>query len=599
MSQFKIKLLPDNIVNQIAAGEVVERPASVVKELVENSIDAGATKISVHILDGGKSLIQVIDNGCGIAKDDLCLAVKRHATSKLDAAHLNTISFLGFRGEALPSIASVSEFSITSRTSEDEHGWKLCVSGGEEEAVVPASISVGTMIEVRSLFHYLPARLKFLKSDAAEKAAIMSFIDDIALSYHNIEFILMEGTTTVRQYKAVNTFIERCKQIFGLEFMSNMLELNAAAEYINIKGFIGLPTFTYRNNMQQKTFINGRLVKEKNVYSAIKAAYSNIMTEGLYPSTILHIEMDPIEVDVNVHPAKTEVRLRDPATLRKIIISGIRKTLENAEAKVSSVVTDSFINISHKASDLFLQPIAPRPVISFQDSARQKAIPEFSYAMELETFKVQHTSESIYNLEETDKQTGILGKALYQIDDKYIVAQSQENLVIVDQHAAHERIVLESIKNAHSKFISSQFLLVPEIIHVGEVLAILVNEQVDLFKKYGFIVSRHGITEVAVKAVPEFLNKDATTLSDTLNQLTACLGEAEDPADKFEEKLIAALGTIACHNSIRAGRCLSITEMNAILRQIENTPLASQCNHGRPTFVTLNSKDLDKIFQRT
>jgi len=579
----KIKKLSDKTINQIAAGEVVDRPASVIKELVENAIDAGATWIFVEIESGGKNCIRISDNGCGMEKSDLELAVERHATSKLDEENINCINSLGFRGEALPSIGSVSNLTITTRQNGEEHAWSIHISGGERNDPIPAAREIGTTVEVKDLFVHTPARLKFMRSEATERAHAISLIQEFALCYPHTHFCFASDGETILDCPIASNEEERLAQLFGAEFEKNMVPVNRRD--INIKGFVGIPTFTHRTSANQHIFINGRSVKDKQIFAAIKAAYTNLMTHGFFAAVILHLSIDPYEVDVNVHPAKTEVRLRDPNKVKGFVITAIRSALSSAPSSTSTMVVDSVVSVAK--SSIQAKPIESKIPFNFNDNAPshyQAAAPRANYAPPspapmLQPVVVEHP----------------LGNALFQIDATYIIAQNSEGLVLVDQHAAHERLVLERMKNSVVN-LKSQNLLIPQVVDLGAALTTHLLEHVDELSKFGLAIERNGITQVIVRQIPEFLDKDATP--DVLKEIAQMLMQ-DSEANILESKRDEIWGNIACHSSIRAGRKLSIPEMNAILRQIESTPFASQCNHGRPTFVIIKPKDLAKIFERT
>ncbi len=585
----KIRKLSEKVINQIAAGEVVDRPASVIKELVENAIDAGATKIFLEIENGGKNLIRVSDDGCGMSKEDLELCVERHATSKLSEENINCINSLGFRGEALPSIGSIANLSITTRQAGTEDAWNISVCGGQKSNASPAAGEAGTTIEVKDLFFYTPARLKFMKSDATERASIMALIQDFALCYPNIHFNLL-GESTM-DFPSTVDMSERVSQVFGAEFADNMVHLSRKGAEISISGFTGVPTFTHRNSINQRIFINGRSVKDRQIYAAIKASYSNLMTHGFFAAVVLHIEIDPYEVDVNVHPAKTEVRLRDSNRVKSFVISSIRAALSEANAKSSTTVVETAVKVARSS---YAEDDRKRPSFDFSDN------PTSSYIATTSNYRTsnyqnsniakQQTRESIESADVTDHP---LGYAVFQLDNTYIVAESSEGLIIVDQHAAHERLVLERMKLETT--IQTQALLIPEVIELGAVLSTHLIEHKEAIAEYGILIERNGITQILVSRIPQLLAQES--IGDILKELAEMIA-ADNEDNVLERKRDEILGNIACHSSIRAGRKLSIPEMNAILRQIECTPLASQCNHGRPTFVKLQAENLAKIFER-
>lgn len=589
----KIKLLSERTINQIAAGEVIDRPASVVKELVENSVDAGATSITVSIENGGKNLISISDNGCGISKDDLSLALERHATSKLDEDDISNIRSLGFRGEALPSIGAISNFSITSRAEGAEDAWKINVSGGTISAVEPASRAQGTLMEVRDLFMYTPVRLKFLRSDATEKNAILQWLQTFALCYPTIEFTYIADSKEQFHYLATQNIAQRIKDVFGDKMFSNLMPVSNATKGVSIGGFAGLPTYPQRSASNQFVFINGRIVKDKVVSQAIKVAYSNVMAHGSHPALVLFINIDPYELDVNVHPAKTEIRLMDQDKVRGFIIATLRRAIASNQPQTSTDVEDRVVNIASSY-------VAQAPVIQQNIELSENRKSDF-YSTPM-TFK----SEPIFKMPElpdvpTNKsyveamsQPKPLGFAKFQIDNTYIVAESEQGLVIVDQHAAHERIVLEQMKEAGAA-IKKQSLLIPTVVDLGESLTEKMLEHKDHISSFGITLERNGVSQVLVREAPVWVAHDE--LQELISELAEKIAN-EDSPDFIDAIRDEVLGNIACKSSIRAGKKLSIDEMNALLRAIENTPNASQCNHGRPTFVILKDSNLARIFER-
>jgi DNA mismatch repair protein MutL len=596
MTMVKIKKLSEKTINQIAAGEVVDRPSSVIKELVENAIDAKASSILVEIEAGGKNMIRVSDNGLGMSQSDLELAVERHATSKLNEEDINCINSLGFRGEALPSIGSIANLTITTREKGMEHAWRISVNGGDKSSISPAAGDFGTTIEVKDLFMYTPARLKFMRSDATERANILSLIQDFALCYPSIHFKLSSDGEGALDFLVAQDEATRMSQVFGNEFAGNMVSVNRKGSEINIRGFIGVPTFTHKSGMNQRIFINGRAVKDKQISAAIKAAYANLMTTGYFPAIVLHIEIDPYEVDVNVHPAKTEVRLRDPNRVKSFVISSIRSSLSNMVAQTSSQVVETAVNIARTPAYSYEAREGKAP-LSFSDSSfnsYQIPIREQSY----NNYNIHREPKPLEAMSapkmEQKTEHYLLGQAVFQLDNTYIVAESQNGLIVVDQHAAHERLVLEQMKLVGDR-VKSQVLLIPQVVELGEVLVSHLIEHTSNIEKYGIVIERNGITQVLVRQIPEFLAQES--VSEVLKELAEMIAEEED-SEVLIRKREEVLGNIACRSSIRAGRKLSLSEMNAILRQIESTPHASQCNHGRPTFVTLDARKLAKIFER-
>jgi DNA mismatch repair protein MutL len=618
----KIIILSDRTINIIAAGEVVERPASVVKELVENSIDANASEITISIENGGKSLIKVDDNGFGIAKDDILLAIERHATSKLDEDDINSIKKFGFRGEALPSIGAVSSLKITTRTRDEEHAWQVTIEGDKKSDLQPASRTVGTTVKVSNLFGFTPTRLKFLKSDLAEKNVIIDIIRRFALGNRNISFKLISDEKVI--FNVLNNKLEstdnrdennersRISSIIGSDFSENSVSINTGLPDIKISGFIGIPTYNHYSNYHQYFFINSRFLKDKLLFSAIKASYYNLIPSNRHAAVILFIEINPYEVDVNVHPGKTEVRFREPDKIRSLIVNTIKKTLRQSNSLSSTTSAQQVVNILQKQNpinryerndtsqppnllmkDFYHLQNKYKTYEPYKTSSNEPSVEQIkeSYA------EIGSEDKAIPDLEDhTTADTGFLGYARFQIANTYIVAENTNGMILVDQHAAHERIVLEKIKQ-YKDFgkLQTQVLLIPEIVKLGQHLTNKILEFKDRIDDLGFQIERNGLTEVLVRKIPDIFGCDS--ISVLIKELAEYLNEHND-VDIIEKKIEEIYSNIACRSSMRAGKILNIVEMNNLLRMIEKTPLSSQCNHGRPTFVKLEEKDLAKIFHR-
>lgn len=606
-----IRILPNNLINQIAAGEVVERPASVLKELVENAIDAGATSIEVTLADGGKSLMIISDNGKGMTKDELSLAVERHATSKLPDDNLFNIHYLGFRGEALPSIASVARLTITTRAVEAENAWKIEVCGGEKSDIVPAAHSKGTRIEVRDLFYATPARLKFLKTAAAETGQCVDILNRIALANPQISFYLSDEKSkkislNAQQGDLFDARLKRLADVMGKEFGENSVLIDAQRESLKISGFVSLPTLNKANSLSEYLFVNNRPVRDKLLLGAIKGAYQDVLPGGRYPLCALFFDIDPAYVDVNVHPAKAEVRFYDNTLVRGLLVTAIRQAL-NAAGKRSSNVLDISTFVQDSIPDFGNIPETmeisenPRPTNNFFQSyasrpfsggnVRQAALPELEskYSVRVEPvadFQAAADSDAM----------GPLGLAKAQFHDTYIISQSTESIIIVDQHAAHERIVMEKMKENLAKGNpASQILLLPEIVELKPSDKNRILEAAGEFAKLGLVIEEFGTTDVIVRETPALLGDcDVKALIQDLADEMAEWGKGFE----LTEKLHLICATMACHGSVRAGRRLNIDEMNHLLREMERTNHSGQCNHGRPTYIEMRVNDFEKLFHR-
>lgn len=601
-----IKRLSDTLVNQIAAGEVVERPSSVIKELVENSIDAGATRIEIATASGGKALMRVIDNGCGMNKDELRLAIERHCTSKIDD-RLDDISSLGFRGEALPSIGSVSKLNIRSRVPGSENGFEISVTGGTVSEVRPRATNPGTLIEVRDLFFATPARLKFMKSDRAENTAIADVIKRIAIAFPHIHFSLTGPDRSSIEFKATgDDQLARISQVLGRDFAENTMEIDAVRETIELTGHIGVPTFNRGNSLHQFAYVNGRPIQDKMVLSALRAAYSDRLPKGRYPVAVLFISLDPALVDVNVHPAKADVRFRDPQMVRGLIIGAIRQSLGISGDRSSSTATSDMVNAfrveetapspspTWRQSEFRAQPAADWSVASSPSRPLNDGFGETSQS----TFMTADAPSARFEQQAATPENiqRRLGAARAQIHENYILSQTQSGMIIVDQHAAHERIVYERMKKSlFSNEVSAQALLIPEIVDFSEDECDRLMQFAEDFSKLGLTIERFGPGAIAVRETPAILGE--TDASGLLKQLSDEIAEWDD-ASGLAQKLEAVASTMACHGSVRSGRRMQADEMNALLRQMEATPGSGQCNHGRPTYIELGLDEIEKLFSR-
>ena len=598
-----IRILPSNLVNQIAAGEVVERPASVVKELVENAIDAGATSIEVRLADGGKSLISISDNGKGMTADELMIAVERHATSKLPDDDLFNICFLGFRGEALPSIASVARLSIISKTKDADNAWKIEVNGGVKSDVMPAALNIGTKIEVRDLFFATPARLKFLKTGAAETAQCVDVLHRIALANPNIAFSLYDNDKKKMFFPVFNgdlfeARLERVAAVLGKEFGENSFRVETEREGVKISGYASLPTLNKANSLSQFLFVNNRPVKDKLLLGALRGAYQDVLASGRYPICAIFIDIDPKYVDVNVHPAKAEVRFYDNALVRGLLIGAIRNALTVYANKTSNTINVEQI-INQDSSILLLSDDMPMmlheaiiPNRNYQSQSyfakRQADLPDLERKFSVRVENIDDVVER--------SDVGYLGLAKAQFHNTYIISQSEDSIIITDQHAAHERIVMEKLKaSLENNKPSSQILLIPEIVDLPDSEKIRMLAAADELAKLGLVIEEFGTTAVIVRETPALIGEtDVKLLIEDLAQQMAEWGSGFE----LKEKLHLVCATIACHGSVRAGRKLNVEEMNKLLRDMEKTPHSGQCNHGRPTYVELKIKDIAKLFDR-
>ncbi|MBR1605305.1 MAG: DNA mismatch repair endonuclease MutL [Alphaproteobacteria bacterium] len=604
-----IRILPSNLINQIAAGEVIERPSSVVKELVENAIDAGATAIDVTLVNGGKSLIIVSDNGKGMTKDELLLATERHATSKLPDDDLFNICYLGFRGEALPSIASVSRMSIVSRSQEEENAWQLDIEGGIKAKPIPAAHTKGTRIEVRDLFYATPVRLKFLKTAVSETAQCIDILNRIALANPHIEFTLYADdkkkvNLSACQGDLFDARLQRLSDVMGRTFSENSLLINAARESVKISGYVSLPTLNKANSLSQYLFVNNRPVRDKLLLGAIKGAYQDVLASNRYPMCALFFDVDPSYVDVNVHPTKAEVRFFDNALVRGLLVSSIRQALINGDKKTAhtldldEIIQDnipSFKRTEETSGEMLQEhtPMAFQSHTFLRKSYSQTKLPELE---SLYSVKVEEQDKHIASMPQTEEK-GILGQAKAQFHNTYIISQTEDSIVIIDQHAAHERITMEKLKQhlLSGSRPASQILLIPEVVDLSSSEKVAILENKDELSKLGLEIEEFGTTAVLVREIPALLkNCEVQTLIHDLAEEMTEWGKGFT----LEKKMHLVCATLACHGSVRAGRALNIDEMNKLLRDMEQTEHSGQCNHGRPTYVKLSLKEIEKLFER-
>ncbi|MDG1217153.1 MAG: DNA mismatch repair endonuclease MutL [Amylibacter sp.] len=597
-----IRQLSDAAANRIAAGEVVERPSSAIKELVENSIDAGASRIDISYSDGGKTLIRVKDNGHGIAENQLMLALSRHATSKIDGTDLLNIHTFGFRGEALPSMGAVGRLTITSRIENVSMGATITVDGGVIHQVRPAPSSIGTIVELRNLFHATPARLKFLRTDRAESGAISDVIKRLAMSEPFIGFTLRDITSGGKGriiFRAdpeagdlFDAMYGRLSKILGIDFAKNSFRVDAERDGMTLTGYASLPTYSRGSSVSQYIFVNGRPVKDKSLLSALRAAYSDFLHNGRYPLAALFVECDFERVDVNVHPAKAEVRFREPGIVRGLVISALRHALAEEGHRASSTVADATLG-AFKKSEISNISTNLRMNQSWSREMQNNNLDQVGFSELQNNFSARQASIETNN----DEISNRLGAARAQVHENYIISQTADGIVIVDQHAAHERLVYEKLKNKMAlNGVSSQTLLIPEIIELSEQdSAVLMDLSADL-SRFGLSIENFGGNSIVVRETPAILGEvNAKSL------ILDILDELKDWSESnlIKEKLDAILSRVACHGSIRSGRIMKGEEMNALLREMEITPHSGQCNHGRPTYVKLKLSDIEKLFGRT
>ncbi|MBM3510402.1 MAG: DNA mismatch repair endonuclease MutL [Alphaproteobacteria bacterium] len=606
-----IRRLPDVLIDRIAAGEVVERPASVVKELVENAIDAGADAIDVVVTGGGRDLIVVTDNGAGMTADDLALAVERHATSKLGTDDLSAIATLGFRGEALPSIGAVARLRITSRARGADDAWQVAVTGGTKEKPTPAAHPPGTRVEVRDLFYATPARLKFLKAPRTEFGHALDVVRRLAMTHPEIAFSVADEDRTPLKVAADRLPLSdarrvRLAQVLGREFTDNALAIGAAHGGIEVQGLAGLPTLARPTAQAQYLFVNGRPVRDRQLASAVRPAYQELIARDRHPMVAIFVTAPPGEVDVNVHPAKTEVRFRDAQLVRGLIIAAIRRALAAGGHRTATAVAADALAAFGSAAG-YPRPPEARPHVHAADAAAAYHAPLDAAALggfardALGGFARDALGGGFVPAARVEPPEPAavdhpLGAARGQLHETYIVAQTGDGLVIVDQHAAHERLVFERMKaELDARGVQRQILLIPEVVEVDPAAAERVLGRAAEFADLGLAIEPFGDGAVLVREVPALLGEVDT--KGLVQDLADELAEA-DGATSLRERLSEVASRMACHGSVRAGRALSVAEMNALLREMERTPHAGQCTHGRPTYIELKLTDIERLFGR-
>jgi DNA mismatch repair protein MutL len=597
----RIAQLSEAAINRIAAGEVVERPASAVKELVENALDAGARRIEVAFADGGRTLLRVTDDGHGIPAADLPLALARHATSKIDGSDLLNIHSFGFRGEALASLGAVGRLSVTSRHGTADAA-SIAVAGGRHGDVRPAALRAGTVVELSDLFHATPARLKFLRSDRAEAQAIGDVVKRLAMAEPFVGFVLRDLTgggdgRTLLRADPENSDLwgaldGRLGRIMGREFADNALRIDAERDGLRLRGLAALPTYSRGAAVAQFVFVNGRPVRDKLLLGALRAAYADVLARDRHPAAALFLDCDPILVDVNVHPAKAEVRFREPGVVRGLIVSALRHALADAGHRASSTVAGATLGAMRVEGPGARVYQMDRPGAAARATGFAMQAPEPGGFAETSVPSARHDSVP-EAAAPTDRP---LGAARAQVHENYIIAQTADGVVIVDQHAAHERLVYERLKAQRAaNGVAAQALLIPEIVAMGDAAATVLGHA-EALAALGLVVEPFGPGTVAVRETPAILGLvDAAGLLRDIADELADLGAS----DRLEARIDAVLSRMACHGSVRSGRRMGAEEMNALLREMEATPLSGQCNHGRPTYVELKLADIERLFGRT
>jgi DNA mismatch repair protein MutL len=602
-----IRRLPDTLINRIAAGEVVERPASALKELVENAIDAGSTQITVRLAQGGLDGIEVTDDGCAMSAEQMALALERHATSKLPDEAIEMVTTLGFRGEALPSIASVARLTMESRVRGADAGWRRVVDHGTVGAEGPAALPPGTRIKVDDLFGKIPARRKFLRSPRSEYAACLDVVRRLAMARPDVGFVLEHDGRRVLAVQPGETAPQRVARIVARELAEDGVVIDQERGSARLTGVAGLPTFNRGVADHQYLFVNGRPVRDKLLIGAVRGAYAEMLARDRHAVLALFLDIPPEDVDVNVHPAKTEVRFRDPGFVRGFIVSGLRHALDSAGQKsaqtpaapaMANWQSEPIAPVQPALASLFARQYAPTPGTSFSRvSEAGAAWRGYEAEVMAPVDNLPQGRAEMAEVETPDAAEHPLGVARGQVASTYIIAEASDGLVIVDQHAAHERIVLERLRarGAGDKVAAAQALLIPEVVEMEEVDCDRLEEAADVMAQIGLTLERFGPSAMLVRSVPTALGKGnvQALVRDVADDLAA-----NGVALLLGERLDLVLSTMACHGSVRAGRVLNVAEMNALLREMEVTPRSGQCNHGRPTWVKLAHGDIEKLFGR-
>ena len=605
-----IKQLDETVINKIAAGEVVERPASAVKELIENSIDAECSDITIEVADGGKTLIRVIDDGLGMSDIDLPIALRRHATSKLPNDNLLNINSFGFRGEALPSLGAVGRLRIISH-NDGNGAHEINVNGGKISDIKPAARTLGTTIELRDLFYATPARLKFLRSTKSELKAITDTVKGLSISTPNVAFTLIDKTggksrkiLQVQKEKDVSlaSIKNRLSRVLGQDFSKNSISIDVTREDVNLTGYVCLPTYARASNAMQYFFVNSRQVRDKQLIGALRAAYSDFMPRDRFPAAAIYINCRPDFVDVNVHPGKSEVRFRDPQGIRSLIVTGIRQVIAIEGHRSSSTLSTAALGAMREQTHQM--PSANNEQVTKNSQNMDYKGNKRFFTRDVEPAFQETWKPSARDFQTKDEHANFieefgsfpLGAPIAQFGENYIISQNEDGIVIIDQHAAHERLVYEKLKEqVKDNKMEVQALLVPEILELSEPEILVLIEYKDNLSKYGLKLNQFGINSIAVQEIPAILNSEniKKLIFDILDELTDL-----ENSDTLEKKINAVLSRIACHGSIRSGRMLRTEEMNSLLREMENTPNSGQCNHGRPTHISIRMSDIERLFGR-
>jgi len=579
-----IKKLPENLINQIAAGEVIERPSSALKELLENSIDAGATEIEIFITDGGKSLIEVVDNGKGMTANDLKMCLQRHATSKITDGDLVNINSLGFRGEALPSIGSIAEITIDTHDRAKNESWNISIINNTLQDIVPSTIREGTKVIIRDLFSKVPARLKFLKTNGTEVRYCREIVKHLAMSHPNIAFSFnIDAKRNFYWNKSEEIdFLStknRLKQIMGEDFLNSSVSVEEERPGMILVGMVGMPTLNRNTGREQYLFVNNRPVKDRSLIGALRGAYKGLIENNRFPVAVLFLDILPSEVDINVHPAKSEVRFKEAGRVRSLIINGVRNALERAGLNTASEISNALLD---------------------KMNVNSHSIDSLDNNYNLNNIQISPSSRLLNNKENDTFEKEItypLGAAIAQTHGTYIISETENGIILIDQHAAHERIVLEKIRAGFlNKNMQKQILLIPEIVELSEEHFEIIISNTEKLTKLGLLIEEFDEKAILIREHPAILDKVnfPVLINDIAEEIIHFGSEFI-----LSERLDNICGNMACHSSIRAGRSLLNSEMNALLREMENTPNSSQCNHGRPTFIKLGIKDIEKLFGRT
>ena len=609
----RIRLLPSNLVDQIAAGEVIERPASALKELVENALDSGTTQIIIVITDGGLSSISVSDNGCGMNKNELSLAVKRHATSKLPVGNLFDIKSFGFRGEALPSIAAVSDLEISSRSETLEHGWKIRIEHGDVHEPEPVAHAVGTTVCVKELFEKIPARRKFLKTQRTEAGQCLEVVKQLAMATPKVSFTFTDTGKTLLNLPArtddSTAIRDRLSDVMGHVFAKEAIMLDARKNDCSLLGLMGLPTMNRPTTQYTNIFVNQRPVKDKQLIGAVRAAYSDTLPKGRYPIIVLFISVSLENVDVNVHPAKSEVRFSNPGTIRGLIVGSIQSSLRESGIHTTAESAQNILNrlvFSARGvnSGRTVHPNLPQDNTSDRENAgylQTPATSAFPTSSDMFSGSLPYAKTEAENTvsETNDSQkftANLLGAARAQYHKNYIISETKDGIVIIDQHAAHERLVMEKMKaDLAINTIKTQLLLLPEIISLSPEQLEKIILHLEPLNQLGLVIESFGEDAVIVRETPALLGE--VNIKELIKDIAEELVHLSN-STRLEDKISHVLATISCHSSVRSGRILSVAEMNHLLRDMEVTPNSGQCNHGRPTYISLSLSDVERLFGR-